>query len=310
MRVGGINTTERCNLSCIMCHFHGPGVIRRNRTLDPELVVKFLREIPPHQEVWLAGTGEFFMDLNAVSHLHRARAMGHRPCVLTNGQLLTSDLIDRVLEAGVRQIAVSVDAMSAGDYARIRRGGDFQRILDACAELRARKRKCPGLRVEVNVILFNETLARQEDFVRFWRDKADALDFRAEYFDTFKFRNTLGRPQKRVECQVAAYLLPSGQIAPCCAMIVHQHSHDLPWLPHIRDCTVTAAYESLRAMYADPGSPLSQLCRGCEWWIQFVRNADGTTPYSRHVSFEPVSPPKLRQRVKALLTRLGLGDCA
>ena len=220
-------TTDRCNLSCVMCPFNGPGAPRKTETLDPKLVFKFMREIPRGQELWFAGTGEFFMDPHALNHLQLASHLGHEPRVLTNGQRMAPSLIDAVLESGVRQIRFSVDAIDPQSYAHIRRGGSFEDILRTCMYVRSRKPAYPGLRVEVNNTLFKDTIARQSEFVRFWRGKVDQVNFNAEYYDIFNFRNLFFTPGTRVGCQLSLYLLPSGRLSPCCAVNVYQHYNSL-----------------------------------------------------------------------------------
>src|SRR5438067_1079565 len=169
--VGGITTTEVCNITCVMCHFNGPWAPRKQGVLTVAEVQKFLQEIPIGQ-VWFAGTGEFLMDPNARTHLRNACALGHQPCILTNGLLLTPALIDEILEIGVRRIHISVDEILPEKYRKIRIGGDLQIILDACAYLRAQKIRYPDLYVGINVTLFKKTFPRQEEFIAFWRGKS------------------------------------------------------------------------------------------------------------------------------------------
>jgi len=285
VHVGGITTTEVCNISCVMCHFNGPHAIRKAGTLDPADVHLFLSQLPPGQHVPFASTGEFFMDPHALGHLRAAVEFGHQPSVLTNGLLLTPPLIDEILGIGVRFIAISVDAIDHDQYSRIRRGGDFQAILDACSYLRSKKAEYPDIRVEINNVLFKATFHRQQEYIDFWRGKVDGVSFNAEYHDTFKFRNTLFDRGERVDCQIRAFLLPSGKISPCCAMTVYQHDHDVSWLPHVREMPLDKAQDYLQEMYNDPESPLGQLCKGCDWWILFKHNQRGESPYLRTVSF-------------------------
>src|SRR5262245_41117690 len=174
--VGGVNTTEVCNLTCMMCHFNGPQAARLQGTLTLEEVRKFVSSVPPGP-LWFASTGEFLVDPNALEHLRTAVAYGHRPCVLTNGQLLTPELIDRMLEIGVREFSISVDAIDSATYRKIRRGGEFHNILNACAYLRARKAAYPDLVVNIANVVFPNTLHRQDEFIRFWTGRVDKVSF-------------------------------------------------------------------------------------------------------------------------------------
>jgi len=286
-----------------MCHFNGPSTPKKTRTLAPRLVVKFLREIPPKQVVEFAGTGEFFMDTNALAHLRKAGELGHRPCVLTNGQLLSPELIDAVLEAGVRRIRMSVDEIDPDRYSCIRKGGDLQNVLDACAYLRSRKAAYPDLRVEINCILFAESFPRQSEFVRFWRGRVDQVNFTGEYYEIFKFRNLFFQPSQRVDCRLAVYLLPSGQMSPCCAISVAQHYCRLDWLPDINVTSPAEGYQMFQDMYGNSESQLRQICKKCQWWILFA-NENGKSPYWRPVPLDLHVTARLRESLVAVMKHL------
>ena len=284
-QVGGIASTEVCDISCVMCHFNGPLAPRKSATITPEEGIAFMRAIPKTL-LWFAATGEFFMDPNALVHLRNAVALGHQPAILTNGQSFTTELIDELLRIGVRMIRFSVDAYDPETYKKIRRGGELSKITAACRYLRTRKRDYPDLRVEVNNVLFHKTFHDQDRFIAFWTGLVDAVNFNAEYYDTFRFRNTFVDPGERVDCHLQLYLLPTGQMAPCCAVMVHQHTHNLDWLPHIRDTEPATALDMFQQMYDSPGSPLASLCKDCEWWILWKKDQAGNSPYFKTVEID------------------------
>lgn len=287
--VGAITVTEVCNLSCVMCHFNGPKAPKKAGTLLTSQVESYLTQVPKETEMWFAATGELFLDPNAVYYLRRAFELGLKPCVLSHGQQFTPELLDQVLEAGVRMVRMSVDTTDAELYRKIRRGGEFYRILEACTYLRESKKQYPGLRVEINATLFKNTFPKQDEMIEFWRGKVDQVNFNAEYHDTFRFRNTFFVPERRNDCRLQLLLVPSGRIAPCCAMQVHQHYHDLTWLPHIDEVSLEDAYTRLCDMYDDPSSPLGKICKDCDWWILNANyDAEYKTPYLRCVPLEPV----------------------
>jgi len=268
-----------------MCHFNGPLAPRKSATITPEDGLAFMQSIPKGL-LWFAATGEFFMDPNALVHLRNAAALGHQPAILTNGQSLTPELIDELLRIGVRLIRFSVDAYDPDTYRKIRRGGELSKIVDACRYLRTCRKDYQELRVEVNNVLFHKTFPDQERFVAFWTGLVDAVNFNAEYYNTFRFRNTFIDPGDRVDCHLQIYLLPTGQMAPCCAMMVHQHTHNLDWLPHIRETEPAAALDTFQKMYDNPASPLANLCKECDWWILWKKDEAGNSPYFKTVEID------------------------
>jgi len=306
--VGGVNTTEICNLSCVMCHFNGPTATKLQGTLTVDDVRKFVSSVPSGP-IWFASTGDFLMDPHALEHLQAAVAYGHQPCVLTNGQLLTPEMTDRMLEIGVREFAISVDAIEPGSYRRIRRGGELSVILDVCSYLRSKKSAYPDLMVTIANVLFKQTLARQGEFERFWTGRVDRVSFQAEYYDAFKFRNILYDPGERVDCHLRVFLMPNGKMTPCCAISAYQHDRDVGWLPSIRNTSPSAALDHFKELYADPQSPLGELCKQCDWWMMFKQDEQGHSAFSRTVSL-PDLPPGVSPEMPKTEERLGVFDLA
>jgi hypothetical protein len=291
-----------------MCHFNGPTATKLQGTLTVEHVRKFVSSLPPGP-LWFASSGDFLMDPHALEHLQAAVAYGHQPCVLTNGQLLTPEMTDRMLEIGVREIVISVDAIEPANYRRIRRGGELSVILDVCSYLRSMKRLYPDLMVTIANVLFKNTFARQEEFERFWTGRADRVSFQAEYYDVFKFRNILFDPGERVDCHLRVFLMPNGKMTPCCAIAVYQHDRDLEWLPHIRQTSPSEALQHFKGLYADAQSPLGRLCQDCDWWMMFKQGKQGHSAFTRTVSLPDlppgVSPEMPRTEERLHVFRLG-----
>lgn len=288
---GGFATTEVCELSCVFCHFNGPNATKKAKTLAPELVDKALREMPPGQLVNFAATGDFFQDPQALDHLRRSREGGHPVCVLSHGQSMPPERLETLLALGVREFRFSVDHIEPRAYAKIRRGGDLDTVLATIAHLRQRKAEISDIKVEVNCILIGDTRARMAEFAEFWSTRVDAVNFHAEYYDTLKFRNVFYVPERRNDCHIQLYVLPSGYITPCCAMMVRSHDHDTSWLPHIADVTLQEAYDRLCDLYEDPGSELGKVCAQCQWWIMWSEQRDGATPYMTCVRFDRAAAP-------------------
>lgn len=280
-KIASINTTDVCNLSCVMCHFNGPNATKKADVLKIPQVEKVLREIPAGEAVWFCATGEFFIDPNALHYLKKATSLGLKPCVLSHGQLFSPKLVDDVLEAGVRMIRMSVDSTDPDQYRKIRRGGELANIIEACEYLRTKKADYPDLRVEINATLFKTTVAKQQQMEDYWRPLVDQVNFNAEYFNTFEFRNVFYVPDQRVDCDIEIYVMPSGRIVPCCAMAVYQHDNDVSWLPHIDEVkSLDEAYQKMCDIYEDPNGPMASICAKCDWWIMFM---PGNSPYIRAV---------------------------
>lgn len=283
--IGGINITEQCNLSCVMCHFNGPGARRRFRSLTLAQTQRFLSGVHPGQDISFAGTGEILTAPEMLSHIRLAVEFGHRPSILTNGTLLTPEICDQLLDAGVRKFTISTDAYTYEDYAAIRRGGDFRIILAAFEYLRKQKQRFNDLVLESNNVLLFGEMHKILDYCEFWKGKIDQVNFFSEYYDTFHFRNTLCKiPRERCDCELALYLMPSGYISPCCAINIIESTENIDWLPHIDKYEPAAALQYLESLYSTSGSPLRNICEKCNWWMMFYRNEYEESPVSLSIA--------------------------
>jgi MoaA/NifB/PqqE/SkfB family radical SAM enzyme len=285
--IGFVMTTERCHLSCVMCHFNGPKAKRIGETtIEPDLVVKLLERRPRGEPIWFVATGEFFSDPNALDHIRAARDRGLLPRVITHGQHLVPEFIEKVLEAGVTELLISVDSIDARQYAKIRRGGRLDVILDACRYLQGKKSAYPHLKVGISVVCLGKNQPGRSEVMAFWKPRVDYVQFVSEYYDVFRMRRLFFVPKQRTDCHVQLIPLPSGRVAPCCAIAIYSHDHDVSWLPHLADCTAEEAYRTLCDMYEDSTSPLSKLCTTCDWWVQFHTDETGRTPCWQKVTFD------------------------
>lgn len=129
-------------------------------------------------------------------------------------------------ECGTSALA-SCDSIDADHYAKIRRGGQFQNILNAIDYLNERRSTYTGIRIDIHCTIFRKTFGKQQEFVDFWRGKVDGVTFNAEYYDTWHFWNIFSAPKQRKNCKINTYVQPSAKITPCCAFGVHQHENDL-----------------------------------------------------------------------------------
>ena len=289
----GFATTEKCELSCVFCHFNGPNATKKAEALDPALVEKGLRQVPIGQKVHFAATGDFFQDPHAHDHLRTSIELGHPVNILSHGQSMPPARLEEMLAMGVREFRFSVDHIEPRQYAKIRRGGDLERVLATIDYLRGRKQQIPDISVEINCILIGDAKERLQEFADFWSSRVDAAHFHAEYYDVLKFRNLFYIPDKRNDCHIQLYVLPSGQITPCCAMMVQAHETEVAWLPNIRDVSLQEAYDRLCDMYEDPNSELGKVCAKCQWWVMWSEPKDNCSPYMKSVRFDQADVPAL-----------------
>ena len=95
----------------------------------------------------------------------------------TNGSLLTDDLCRELINSGLLRLQISLDAQTKETYEKIRTGGNFDdvikkvlRFLEIRDEMNV---KLPTLRV--NFVKTEINKHELDDFVKFWKNKADSI---------------------------------------------------------------------------------------------------------------------------------------
>ncbi len=174
-----VDVTNVCNGKCIHC----PQIdfARRDgyhpRFLDLDLFEKLMREVSGFQPevVRITGDGEPLMHPELFAFLESARRFGVCPVNLTtNGSLLTAEALERLLSIGVDIVDVSLDALSAETYARIRPGLRFETVSANLHRLLALRD--PGrTRVMVSIIRMKENEEEIDDFVQYWTPRVDRV---------------------------------------------------------------------------------------------------------------------------------------
>jgi sulfatase maturation enzyme AslB (radical SAM superfamily) len=174
-----VDASELCNLACVHCphpafkkseHYAG-------RLLDPTLNEKMVEEVREHgqgitQYIRYASNGE------PLSHPHifdmmdyAKRRSGALVTLTTNGKVMTTPKIERIVDIGVDVVDISIDAFLPETYARIRVHGDLavtrRNVLDLIERSRAGG---GGTKVIVSYVEQPTNAAETKDFESFWRD--------------------------------------------------------------------------------------------------------------------------------------------
>lgn len=131
-----IEPTTRCNFTCGFC----AGRSMEQRDLDWAAFRAFLIAHPGLRHVELQGEGEPLLHPRFFDMLAACRARGIRVSLITNGSLLSAERADRLLDAGVGSIHVSIESADPQQFQAIR-GGKFQKVRDGLALLIARRRE-------------------------------------------------------------------------------------------------------------------------------------------------------------------------
>jgi len=167
--------TPRCNLKCVHCRAEATP-IRSPEELTTDEALRFVDE--------LAAVGRPILVLTGGEPLYRddvfeiagyATKKGFRVALATNGTLVDEATADRIVEAGVRRVSISIDGAAAATHDGFRGvRGSFDGALAGFDRLRAR-----GMSMQINTTVSRHNVDELPEIVTL------ALEHRADAFHVF-----------------------------------------------------------------------------------------------------------------------------
>jgi len=166
-----------CNLACVMCPV--PTTSRPKKLMAPEIFRRVIDEVSNERGFVLLpqGFGESMLHKQWADLVGYAVEHGIHPVVmLTNGMLLNDANIERLLALEIDALLVSIDGVDRETYAKVRVGGDLDRVeanVRRFLELRG-SRPLPHL--VLRIIRMRETSAEIDQFFARWKPLLAAGD--------------------------------------------------------------------------------------------------------------------------------------
>lgn len=132
-----IEPTNRCNLNCSTC-------VRKawdepmGKMSDAVFarIIEGLREFSPPPTVFFGGFGEPLLHPKIISIVTEVKALGVKVELITNATLLTEDLSQELIRAGLDRLWVSLDGATPESYADVRLGAAFHQVLENLGHFR------------------------------------------------------------------------------------------------------------------------------------------------------------------------------
>lgn len=157
-----IELSTFCNLACKTCV--------RNSVIDfkaehfaPELMdclIDGLAQTPTLERIVLLGYGEALCNPHIHTILKQLGDTGIPLCLVTNGQLMSPELVDLLIGLPVQEVFLSWDDYDAAD--QIRLGADTDKILTAIANLRRLRRgDYPRIGIEIVALRHNQDVLQK-----------------------------------------------------------------------------------------------------------------------------------------------------
>lgn len=161
-----LETTNRCNLLCSTCP-------RTFDDLEPpadmswELFTRIVDQLPRIERVVLHGVGEPMLVKALPRMIRYLKARGTYVLFNTNGTLLTNKKGRELIDAGLDELRVSLDAADAGSFREVRGRDYFDRIVRQLRAFTALQTKIGAMRPKVSLWLtgLKETIGQLREFV-------------------------------------------------------------------------------------------------------------------------------------------------
>lgn len=130
-------TTGACNLSCSYCRAAATA-LPSPEELTTEEALAFIEDVAPLKPMLILSGGEPLLRPDIFLLARRAADRGLRVSLATNGTLLTPLIADKISQAGISRVSISLDGTSAKKHDAVRGNGCFQKALKGAENLRGR----------------------------------------------------------------------------------------------------------------------------------------------------------------------------
>lgn len=264
-----LESTNRCNLRCKMCHVWGENVSQKRDTgfISETIWEKAIDELSTWEDtinVALHGAGESLLHKDFIKILDYATSKENLSVgFLSNGTLLTPEMTNAILRTDISWIGFSVEGAEATKYKKYR-GTDLNKVEAAIEHLLTlRKGNKPAIFVNMVALPDLDT----EGFIRRWIDLLDEI--RVSTYRPIGHRDFLTQEVERIPCSQLNEMLViawNGQAVLCCEdiwadMVIgrfpEQSMYDLWHSP---------SFEKARKLHKDGVYHAIPICANCDSW--------------------------------------------
>ncbi len=256
-----IEPTNTCNLRCSFC-FVTEGMTRPEGFMSFELFKKVIDDTPGLEHLCMHNWGEPLLNKDIFRMLDYARASGVRHIVMnTNGTLLTSGMIDKILASPLSIIRFSIDG-SAETFERIR-GVPLEKIEQNILKLKRRKEiERPALSMGVVFTVEEDTWQDVKTYVRHWENIVDHVRTQPKLIQSPR-KDACPEPFGKDYGKLV--VLWDGTVIPCCVDYNASLTLGNAWSDRIPDLWRRGRIESLREQHRSGDFPaVCENCNECE----------------------------------------------
>ncbi|MDD4178683.1 MAG: radical SAM protein [Candidatus Margulisbacteria bacterium] len=164
-----IEVNNTCDLRCPMCS-SGQKYSRRKRGLmSYENFTKIVDEVSPYlYKIGPFNLGEPLLHKDIFKMIRYAQAKNVAVIVSTNGNAMDAVKAEQLVDAGLEELIISMDAATEHTYQQNRPGGNFEQLLKNIRTLMGirAKKKSRFPFVIINMILMDNNIVEMDEFVK------------------------------------------------------------------------------------------------------------------------------------------------
>ena len=226
-----IEPTGLCNFSCNYCkHSDSEYKKANNSILSSELFFNFITVVQSSgfmlKNITFAGFGEPLLHPEISFMIKEAKKVARNVTLITNGSLLTQNLIDEIIDAGLSNIRISLQGVNKDDYYRVSAYKmDFDKFIANLEYLNTNKRTC---KVCLKAPVYNNDKSSYHDYYCLYNELCDDLIFEGllpivdsdiiEQNSESNIFTNVKEVEARI-CPLPFYMLSiksTGNVFPCC----------------------------------------------------------------------------------------------
>lgn len=128
-----IEPTTRCNFNCWYC----VGRHMKQEDIRVEDFARVLDNFPSVKTIALVGEGEPLMHKGFFEMAGMARDRGIKVMIISNGSTLSQSVVQKICEAGIAYVSISIDSADPATFASSRLDGDLQQVWRGIRNLRS-----------------------------------------------------------------------------------------------------------------------------------------------------------------------------
>ena len=215
-----IEVTNACNLRCIMCPREKSS--KEVGYMDFELFKKIIDECKQRRvrKIFFHKDGESLLHPKLPEFIRYARNVNAAEMLslTTNGTLLNQELADKLIEAGLDEVCISIDAVNPDTYTKIKGRPMYEIVERNCTNLVRSNKRFP--RFSVKFIRMRENQNEEQEFYAKWAHIAQVIS--THYWDwggSVEDKSVNGLETSELPCESLWRTLTvnwDGRVSICC----------------------------------------------------------------------------------------------